>query len=96
MKIRQGFVSNSSSASFVIALSILTEKQIEAILDYPGKPYNPEYHCKYGPDYWENIVRDNDRGIISGWTTMDNGDFSTYLDKLGLAGKYILNDDGDR
>lgn len=34
MKIRSGFVSNSSSASFVIPLSDITEKQIQLIKDH--------------------------------------------------------------
>lgn len=40
MKIRQGFVSNSSSSSFVIAKSFLTEKQIKAIRDWHDKIAN--------------------------------------------------------
>jgi hypothetical protein len=42
MKIRQGFVSNSSSSSFVIAKSFLTEKQIKAIRDWHDKIANDD------------------------------------------------------
>ena len=36
MKIRNGFVSNSSSSSFVIDKSKLTEKQVRQVVNYEG------------------------------------------------------------
>jgi hypothetical protein len=39
MKIRNGFVSNSSSSSFVINKAQLTPEQIEKILNYKNEHY---------------------------------------------------------
>lgn len=35
MKIRNGFVSNSSSSSFVVATSVLTAEEVSKIFAYP-------------------------------------------------------------
>ena len=84
MKTRQGFVSNSSSSSFVVALSVLNEKEIRKFLDY-------EEHSD-GEDHWDswNISIDEYRGVISGTTYMDNGDLDTYLGEE-LSGKCIYS-----
>lgn len=71
MKMRNGFVSNSSSASFVVALSALNKEEQCKVLDYGVYPDVPGYH-----DSWA-ITKDND--YIFGWSSMDNSDFSNYL-----------------
>jgi len=42
MKIRQGFVSNSSSSSFVLDKNGMTEKQVEAIRNWVKNSINHE------------------------------------------------------
>lgn len=63
MKIRKGFVSNSSSSSFVVAKSRMTDEQINALETYcllPIGPYN---------DSWTITV---DEHYVKGFTCMNN------------------------
>lgn len=78
MKIRSGFVSNSSSASFVANLDRLTEDQVDIILAYDGE------------DGWSFSV-DADKGLITGYTIMDNGDLEEYLEKNGILNTYKID-----
>lgn len=71
MKIRGGFISNSSSASFVVALCDITQKQLELLLSYE----NPL------GEYWEIIKI---HGTVCGDTTMDNGDMSKFLNTINI------------
>ena len=73
VKIRSGFVSNSSSSSFVIKLEHLLPHQIVAILRHK---YSPE--CS---DPWD-IGISTKTGEVWGHTSMDNFDMDMYLDKL--------------
>jgi len=80
MKIRLGFVSNSSSASFVVALNKLNEEQLKKLLDYKNVSDCYDFdnpNCKYH-DYW-NITVDENKGVVVGYTSMDNGYLSNYL-----------------
>ena len=70
MKRRIGFVSNSSSASFVVALSVLNDLEKEKILGYTS---NDEF-----TDSWEIYLME-EKGIIRGVTIIDNGDLERYL-----------------
>ena len=79
MKIRSGFVSNSSSSSFLISKQALSPHQIELITNYP--------------QYVEGFFMHNDvpgwsieetKFFIKGSTSMDNFDMSTYLERIGV------------
>ena len=74
MKTRTGFVSNSSSSSFVAALNRLTEADIAKILEYADSPENT--------DGWTIHVND-ETGLIEGYTTMCNGTFPEWCEKNG-------------
>jgi hypothetical protein len=85
MKVRTGFVSNSSSASFTIKVSNLEAWQLVAILTHD-----------YGEDVWDNIsvVRNNREDVeeqfVEGFTIMDNFDMHTFLTKtLKIKDKFI-------
>ena len=65
MKIRIGFVSNSSSASFVIIKDKLTEDQIKQLLDYNDSEENY--------DGWNISIRGE---FVSGFTIMDNDEIN--------------------
>jgi hypothetical protein len=81
MKIRNSFVSNSSSSSFIIKKCYLTPEQIEYIRDH--KQHGLYFGIDYSDDYWA-ITEDD--SSISGYTSMDNFDMSEFLDKIGVKG----------
>ena len=80
MKIRNGFVSNSSSSSFTIKVTDLTGEQLFKILN------NNEDDA----DSWrvENDTLDG-KDIIHGTTTMDNYSWYDYLKKIGVNDSII-------
>jgi len=82
MKIRQGFVSNSSSSSFVVSLRKLSLEQLCKILNHQtwGEKLGIEYAKS---DAWNVSIR---RGVLYGDTFMDNFDMEEFLDKIGVTG----------
>lgn len=85
MKRRMGFVSNSSSSSFIVAKSVLTTDQLEKLINYKahythdGKfDESSNYKDCYFGDWW-NILDFEEAEVITGFTTMDNGDMSKYM-----------------
>jgi hypothetical protein len=70
MKIRSGFVSNSSSSSFIVALSKMRPKDVETLLEYARSEKNI--------DGWY-IFSDEDKGILRGSTIMDNDGLDEFL-----------------
>ena len=77
MKIRIGFVSNSSSSSFVIKLEDLTGKQVSLIRN----------HIFLAKDDPWTITETKE--TISGFTSMDNFDMRNYLSEIGIKDKDI-------
>jgi hypothetical protein len=87
MKIRDGFVSNSSSSSFIISKDKLTENQISAIFNYE-EIYNelPDIIKKcndmiYGAEGW--VIEEDDE-CVRGYTFMDNFGMYEYLSIIGV------------
>lgn len=81
MKIRQGFVSNSSSSSFVINKECLSPKQIKQI--YKHQTSGLDFALT---DYW-SITEDEYR--LYGSTIMDNFDMAEFLEIIGVNSKDI-------
>ena len=105
MKKRVGFVSNSSSSSFVIFKDALSKKHIDMVINYQHwieffikldeKKDNPEYlnnkFSYYDTDPW-TITEEKE--LIFGETSMDNFDIGDYLSHINIKSKYIKWDDG--
>lgn len=89
MKIRAGFVSNSSSSSFILDKHMLTDEQIDKILSLDGK----EIGDGTGSESW-SIRDDNDQ--ITGSTVMDNGYLYQIIKKMNPPMQAIVewNNDG--
>lgn len=75
MKTRTCFVSNSSSSSFVASLSKLSTEEVEMILEYQNSKENT--------DGW-TISKNDELGLLEGFTTMDNGGFGQWAKEKGF------------
>jgi len=83
MKIRKGFVSNSSSASFMIHTDDVSPNQLKAFIAYN--------ESKENTDGWEIEV--NEDNYVCGSTHMDNCVIGDFLEKIGLYNKVEVNDE---
>jgi hypothetical protein len=88
MKTRTGFVSNSSSSSFIVKVADLSETEREKIHSYYEHAENTFRQTGYYPDNWSIYVSGE---TIDGWTPMDNGDLAEYLGEELMA-KLKLDD----
>lgn len=73
MKHRTGFVSNSSSASFIVAKGKISGVEAAALLAYNISEENTD-----GWSIWE------DGDCLRGSTNMDNDALDEYLEKIGF------------
>lgn len=86
MKCRVGFVTNSSSSSFIVNMKDLTPEQIE-IIKKPKEKAEELGLCEYStPDSWW-VKTDGEK--IVGWTYMDNFDWIEFLEKIGVDLKKV-------
>lgn len=85
MKLRTNFVSNSSSASFVIPIDDITPRQKRALLNFNRDKLK-------GYDWWE-IHEDESADEIRGFTVIDNGDLTKYMDKYKFNIDLYISDE---
>jgi len=81
MKIRNGFVSNSSSSSFIIPLDMLTDNKIECIHNHIEEARKHQSYYDFGDIGFDDAWRiTQDEYYIEGNTNMDNFSMSTFLE----------------
>lgn len=101
MKIRFGFVSNSSSSSFILSKSKMTKKQIRSIINHMDVWWlikdrdvkNKIYTCyeRKGWDAW-TVEEKDDKLKVS--THMDNFSMHDFFKYIGLRMDAII-EEGD-
>ena len=79
MKFRAGFVSNSSSSSFVLDATKLTVEQLAKVINHAEEGDN---------DAWRVEVKGT---IVLLGTSMDNFDMDEFLEKIGVADDAIVS-----
>ena len=82
MKIRNGFVSNSSSSSFVLSLKHVSEAQLQLLFKHidVAKIYGEEYDTS-PCDEWKLEVNEHS---IEGRTRMNNFDMYEFIRYIGI------------
>jgi len=80
MKTRTGFVSNSSSSSFIVPLDALTGKQVKKIESHQLKAKKVGMHIR-DDEVWSIESNEN---YLKGSTWMDNFDMREFMEKIGV------------
>jgi hypothetical protein len=91
MKFKLDFVTNSSSASFIIALDKLSQEQLILIYNHfsVGKLIKRKQIMSYGlSDHDEWLIWEDD-GKLNGATIMDNFDMYWFLQEIGIPEEVI-------
>ena len=96
MKIRNGFVSNSSSSSFIIAMNKISDRQLNAIHNHGKIRQDLPQELKdifdlEFDDSWEISKKQE---YLTGSTMMDNFNMAGFLKMIGIKDEDIIWDEG--
>lgn len=83
MKIRNGFISNSSSCSFLILKKFLSEDQIEKIKDHIKFSQNNYPQLEWATEENEWSITEKECSVEF-YTCMDNFDMIEFLSLIGI------------
>lgn len=86
MKIRNDFVTNSSSSSFLISKKHLDEDQIEAIREHEDLSIILGLWKGKSNTDWD--INENE-DFISGYTSMDNFSMYNFFEEIGIPDRFI-------
>ena len=87
VKTRLGFVSNSSSSSFVIAKKALKKGQLRKIFNHYHKGITMGLYTPYpnrDMDIWNTWAITVEGGMVKGSTDMDNFPMDEFLEAIGV------------
>ena len=94
MKIRNGFVSNSSSASFVLDLSKVTKKQRKQLDNHISIGYKILPECEqYFSDCDEYQMEEDGKGNLLLKTGMTNFSMEAFFKAIGIRDNAWVNHD---
>ena len=85
MKIRKGFVSNSSSTSFVIAKDYLTNKQYDKLKEWYHSFQDSDQSMGDNGWYWEEK-----ECYVGGEIYRVKGDFDDLCEDLGIKPEHVF------
>jgi hypothetical protein len=96
MKARTSFVSNSSSASFVLNKGLMTQKQIEAIrnhIEYAKweLEFVPFVYQGYDMSFPWDVDEPEATNTMHVSTSMDNFDMQWFLEQIGVSEEAIIS-----
>lgn len=89
MKFRRGFVSNSSSSSFVLMKKFLFNEQIEKIKNHMEEYKKIDLDFGYGINESDAWKVDEFSDVIILNTSMDNFNMDLFLDYIGIDKRAI-------
>lgn len=87
MKIRLGFVSNSSSSSFILSKKNLSKEQIEKIkahITWDGYTHHSQLSIDSTGYVWDAWNISEDEESMMGSTSMDNFPMDEFLESIGV------------
>jgi hypothetical protein len=92
VKIRTGYVSNSSSSSFVINKQDITAEQRDLIFNHAKIAYilfPADFHPNDVLDEWG--IKEDDISV-SGFTAMDNFNMERFMERIGVPADKVTFD----
>ncbi len=81
---RIGFVSNSSSSSFVISKKALKKGQLKKIRNHMHKGTKMGVYTSWNSNIDDSWLIITEFGLVKGTTMMDNFPMHEYLKKIGV------------